>query len=656
MANCDMKETTFVDITEYFMQAASQLAVGEMIHSQDFSLQRTLTAVLVGDPFFDKTYAFKNPNWIPCERLNDDDDTLLMDLMCTVISQFTSWLDGKSFVHTVYSCDCLRHLQSLTNRKWRNFLLLVVKACQSVDQCIIDAQVVEEEDFVLCRPLLESILWSEVETDYLSAQQFVESHWNESNKLWNKPLQFFYYFCQILDCILNKPPSRKESLQDIICATKHTLNAISFESPSVQVSHHENVLQSAAPYDTFSATQKRLCDLLSELEECLNFIPKCVVQVETCNHLFPFLWNIFYFNRTKRHILTRSILYLKLCTNSRRHRYDSFTKETTWSSSMWLRNMGWKVWQSHVKEWELDSISKVNYIVHRLDYLIQDIFHVVCLNRGKQRRRLLNLLSLVESLYMQSIGNKEETATTNPLSLFIQELGFMISIQHLLLGFDCDLYDSSEFSAVYFVLGQLYECWSNIVMRYSSSIFSWQNHQPQQQQLWNKWIVVSSKMYRASCLLWEQQQQCCTREQSDEIFRVSPLAYEIRFFTLANYRFIPGHRIAYSLFHEEIVEPIAQSFSSMENIRKYWLEPLVGLFESIKKMLEYIVKEENSFYFMDSKKEWLRWSIHHLVYLTKTKSIEEIQSWKMEIIKLPGHSTLPPHFYLPQLNKESNFI
>ncbi|EME28188.1 acetyltransferase [Galdieria sulphuraria] len=608
--------SSLTDVTEKFIQAANQLEIGEMIHSRDFSLQKTLTAVLVGDPFFDKTLASnvkktceENQNWIPCEKL---DDNQLISLMYKFIAYFTSWLDGQSFFQTVYSCIYLRQLKSLNNMKLRNFLFMSVKACQLIDKCIIEAQVVEEEDFVLGQPLLESIVWSDMEADYLIAQQSIlESSWKEPNR-WNKPLQLFYYICNILDSNLNQ--SFEKSKQDIIAAKK-TLADISVDASNVdlmeetlfgfdvclQVSNYE-IPRSTTPYTITMALQK-LEHLLTEWEELIDWIRKYTLEIENSNHIFPLLCNIFSFNRSKRHIVTRSLLYSRCVIST-----------TTWSRTIWLKNMGWKVWQSRSKDWNLDSISKVNHSIHLLDYLIQDLFHVLCLNRGKQRRKLLNLLSHVEQLYTQSIGKRETTQSVsgkedNPLSLFIKELGYMISIQHLLLGFDCDLYDSSEYSAVYFVLGYLYECWSGIIMHSSSSL-CWKSQQLR--LLWESWIRLCSKLYRSSCLLleWEQERKqwlwnklSQTRQENLErnpLF-IHPLTYEIRFSALTTCSFM--QKIQYSLYYREIVEPISLCFSNstIQNTLNYWLEPLQSSFESIKKTLEYMLKND-TFYFMISTK------------------------------------------------------
>ncbi|GJQ09486.1 hypothetical protein GpartN1_g1277.t1 [Galdieria partita] len=657
------QSTVLKDVTEMFVKAAKQLKIGEMIHSNDFSLQKTLTAVLVGDPFFDKPLASRvketceeSQNWIPCEKL---DDNQLVSLMYQFIAYFTSWLDGQSFFQTVYSCIYLRQLNSLNNLKLKNFLLMAVKACQSVDQCIIDAQVVEEEDFVLSRPLLDSIVWSDMEADYLLAQQYIESSWKEPSG-WNKPLQLFYHLCKFLEDS-NLTHSLEQSMQDIIAAKK-TLKDISVNASNVdsmdivvgfdvclQISYNE-IPRNTTPY-TFTEALQKLEYLLTELEELIDFIQKYAIQMETWDHLFPLLCNIFHFNRSRRHIITRSLLYSR-CSNMRK----------SWSIVTWLKNMGWKVWQSHIKDWSLDSISKVNYIIHRLDYVIQDIFHILCLNRGKQRRKLLNLLSHIEQLYAQSIGRKESTPSLseevdNSLSLFIEELGYLISIQHLLLGFDCDLYDSSEYSAVYFVLGSLYECWSGIMMHSSSSL-CWKSEQ--QRQLWENWIILCSKLYRTSCLLWEWEQQrkhllwsklSSSQDEGDPLF-IHPLAYEIRFSALATCSFI--HKIQYSVFYDEIVESVAHSCSvpTVQNTLKYWLEPLQSSFESIKKTLEYLLKRE-SFYFMITNKELLRWSIHHLVQLSKAKLLcndKEDACWFMELWKIVM-IPIQREQYLPQLEK-----
>lgn len=597
--------TCLVDVTEKFIQAANQLQIGEMIHSDDFSLQRTLTAVLVGDPFFDKTFRLQetckeSENWVPCEKL---DDLQLYAFMCQFIAYFTSWLDGQSFSQTVYSCIYLRQLDSLNNMKLKHFLVLAVHACQWIDKCIIEARVVEEEDFVLCRPLLETILWSDMETDYGRAKQFVESSsWKDSDS-WNKPLQLLYYLCKLLDNFMSQP--LEESVQDIRAA-KNILMDISLDKSMDTKIGFDICLQSSqgeiprntSPY-TFSVAQQRLDYLLTEWKEWIDFTETCAKQIDTCHHLFPMLWNIFSFNRSKRHILTRSLLYHKLYSRSG-------MLGTNWSLTIWLKNMGWKCWQSPRKDWGVGSLSKVNHLVHRLDYLIQDIIHVLCLNRGRQRRKLLNCLSLVEHLYMQSIWKKETTQTllgneNHPLSLFIIELGYIITIQHILLGFDCELYDSNEYSAVYFVLGRLYESWSFIRMD-SASSFCWKS--PQQKQLWDNWIVLCSKLYRASCLLWEWEQQrkqmIETQERNHERdpLSIHSLAYELRFSRMTSCSFM--EKVDYEVFYHEIVETVAHSLSYpiIHNTLKYWLEPLQYLCESMKKTLEYLVKED-CFYFMD---------------------------------------------------------
>jgi hypothetical protein len=93
-----------MDITERYLAAAAGLAPGAMVHTADFSLFNSMSAVELFDPKLDsgmKLVEIQDTPLLPVADLSEVD---LLGLLDEMLLRFALWNEGQSLIHTVYEC------------------------------------------------------------------------------------------------------------------------------------------------------------------------------------------------------------------------------------------------------------------------------------------------------------------------------------------------------------------------------------------------------------------------------------------------------------------------------------------------------------------------------------------------------------------------
>eukprot|EP00871_Galdieria_phlegrea_P004792 jgi/Galph1/5313/GphlegSOOS_G3977.1 len=627
--NEEQQSSSFQDVTDIFTSAAKQMTTGEMIYSENFSLQNTLTAVLVGDAIFDRKTIpqkgiedfEKQGSWIAPENL---DNSQVDCIMRKFVVCFSSWLDGQSFRQTIYSCLYFRYLSECDETVLKHFFILAIRTCQWVEKLIIEGQVVQEEDYVPCQTILNQLLPENIEEKYVSISL--------QKSTTCIPLQFMFYFSKVFEQLQKQSTqglyearhwikSCHKVLEDMQSNLNNLQNVIGFDDSIISLSTETGVFRNR-PLLSFSGCIEKLLQILNELEQLFQWIEKNANLLQQTNHIFSLLVNISFFTRRSQlHIITRSMLYHSI------YHFPLGVLGTPWHMTFWLNRMLLAQVQLGQKKQSV-VVSEQTYLVHRIDFLMEEIVRILCFNRGRQRRKLLKALHHLNEIIALAHQQHMNYPNMNYFSSFLIELGYFVAIQHLLLGFECELYDMDEYAAIYFVIGYFYSNWSQIS---DDLLLGWKTREEQQQ--FRKTLQLLAYVYKASSLLWEWQQQLASLRISKQAAskqhqplmleeNIRKLCYEFRFSSFQNCPWMTINNISFSMLDAQLIQPIALCFQSLtgENMIHYFVNPLQTLLHSIKELLEESGKHQN---WLISYSELLRWTIHHVVYLSKCKT-----AWK----------------------------
>lgn len=145
------------DITQEFVDACSQLKLGELFHDADFGLLEGMSAIEMMDPKMDagmvcnqtkrKVLNFQQAiqaNTIKLDGLTPQEIIGIIDdtLACVV-----TWLEGHSMVQTVFINLYLHDPNLIVDRTLRSFSICVLRLVDLIRDRINRASVFEEEDF-----------------------------------------------------------------------------------------------------------------------------------------------------------------------------------------------------------------------------------------------------------------------------------------------------------------------------------------------------------------------------------------------------------------------------------------------------------------------------------------------------------------------------
>ncbi|XP_013389970.1 N-alpha-acetyltransferase 35, NatC auxiliary subunit [Lingula anatina] len=145
------------DVTEEFMEAASELSLGELLHDSDFGLFEAMSAIEMMDPKMDagmmcnqtkrKVLSFEQAIEAGTIKIQDiplQDQIGIMDM---TLSCLVTWLEGHSLAQTVFTNLYLHNPFIIEDRFMKAFSLCMLKIVDLIRDRINRASVFEEEDF-----------------------------------------------------------------------------------------------------------------------------------------------------------------------------------------------------------------------------------------------------------------------------------------------------------------------------------------------------------------------------------------------------------------------------------------------------------------------------------------------------------------------------
>ena len=148
---------TVVEVTDAVERACRALAPGQMIHNETFSLIESVSAIELGDPKVDVgTIPEARNGGLPSELLEAgmaplemDLDTLL-SLLDGMLEREINWYRGSFLAETLYTCLYLHDMERLaSNSILKAFCELTRLTCLKIVSVVHRAGVTEEEDFCI---------------------------------------------------------------------------------------------------------------------------------------------------------------------------------------------------------------------------------------------------------------------------------------------------------------------------------------------------------------------------------------------------------------------------------------------------------------------------------------------------------------------------
>ncbi|XP_018114529.1 N-alpha-acetyltransferase 35, NatC auxiliary subunit isoform X2 [Xenopus laevis] len=147
----------WINITQEFRDACSELKLGELLHDKLFGLFEAMSAIEMMDPKMDagmignqvnrKVLNFEQAIKDGIIQIKDLTLPDLIGIMDTCFCCLITWLEGHSLAQTVFTCLYVHNPDLIEDPAMKAFALGILKICDIVREKVNKAAVFEEEDF-----------------------------------------------------------------------------------------------------------------------------------------------------------------------------------------------------------------------------------------------------------------------------------------------------------------------------------------------------------------------------------------------------------------------------------------------------------------------------------------------------------------------------
>ncbi|XP_076630546.1 N-alpha-acetyltransferase 35 [Colletes latitarsis] len=153
----DQVRYNWVDITQEFFEAITELELGELLHDDLFGLFEAMSAIEMMDPKMDAGMLCNRGNNKPCTftqavesgalKLDNLTTFEVIGIIDSTYACIVSWLEGHSLAQTVFTNLYLHQPSQIVDKPLKTFCYAVYKIIEIIKGCINKALVFEEEDF-----------------------------------------------------------------------------------------------------------------------------------------------------------------------------------------------------------------------------------------------------------------------------------------------------------------------------------------------------------------------------------------------------------------------------------------------------------------------------------------------------------------------------
>ncbi|CAK9830939.1 N-alpha-acetyltransferase 35, NatC auxiliary subunit [Anthophora retusa] len=499
-------QVTWVDITQEFFEAITELELGELLRDELFGLFEAMSAIEMMDPKMDVGMLCNRGNNKPCTftqavesgalKLDNLTPAEVIGIIDSTYACIVSWLEGHSLAQTVFTNLYLHQPSQIVDKLLKTFCYAVYKIIEIIKDCINKALVFEEEDFQsvtygyrLQQDITEQKTISmlrEVEEELhrkcrmkvLVVELGKEVYYNDELALYAR-IRFTKMFYQTLS--LN---GKKEQLQQNLNDCHRLLSKCSYMiqvmiktvnrgEKADEISNYPNIMgfdpmvnQRLLPptFPRYTKIKPRI-EALKYLDELLNRFGT-VTMITNENGFHAALDFFLEFSRQSPCILSRSMLQIVYLPTTNRvygvHNFADVLKDAArnFIAPPVLMPKSTLLQNHQVKE-PVDSF--LSHCVSLFGGLLQLTGH----NRARQRDKLAHLLEDFATLQVEAervdeflhacLALKSDTSRSH-LTCFqtwILYHTLRVMVMYLLSGFELELYSIHEY---HYIFWYLYDC------------------------------------------------------------------------------------------------------------------------------------------------------------------------------------------------------
>lgn len=444
-----MSEIEYIDITDRFRSACSQLTYGQIVALPEFSYLESMSAVELLDARLDSGMALLNEKKV--EVSAELSPAQLQAYIDTTLIHIAQWLEGQSLPHTLYSSIFL-HDSSLTDK---NFVVKAVTVTgiylsDALHKLIQQTNCLREDDYAYAAIAFDNIDPSDTENSLLKAEKIAET---EETLIRLKFLRGLY-------CIIHnitKIDGLTSAENYLAFAIKQFSLIKPIENEDVSVYFNKNLCLNKLPhflpnkiYDAknydFARAQNRINSFLKSIEYLIK-----LREVSEIDDLLESLNEIPSFD-----IFSRTIYESVIFTQS--------SSQIMLFSKTPLTELILKSMQKFGVDTEFLKLSEeFGYFLSRVEIVFKEYIILKLKNKTRQQRILAKYLSdfnilvneahfLTEKLYSK-VSQKPEKQL---LFQWVFHKTTKAMIEYIRYSFELQLYNDKDIGMVMFYLDFLY--------------------------------------------------------------------------------------------------------------------------------------------------------------------------------------------------------
>lgn len=503
----DQMTHNWVDITQEFFEAITELELGELLHDELFGLFEAMSAIEMMDPKMDAGMLCNRGNNKPCTFTQAvDSGTIKVDnftsaeiigIIDSTYACIVSWLEGHSLAQTVFTNLYLHQPAQILDKPLKTFCYAVYKIIEIIKDCINKALVFEEEDFqsvtygyrlqqdITEQKTISMLREVEEELHRKSRIKLVdvesEKEYNDGIALYTR-IRFTKVFYQVLTLM-----GRKQQLQQNLSDCQRLLSncsdmlqimiaTVTRGEKANEVSNHPNIMgfdpmvnQRLLPptFPRYTKIKPRI-DALEYLAELINRF-KMVIKITNHTGFHATLDFFLEFSRQSPCILSRSMLQIVYLPTTNRvfgvHNFADVLRDAArnFVAPPSLMPKSTLLQNYQAKEYVESFLS---HCVSLFGSLLQLSGH----NRARQRDKLAHLLEDFAALqdeaervdgYLHTLSIKSEPPRSH-LACFgtwILYHTLRVMVMYLLSGFELELYSVHEYHYIFWYLYEFLYGW-----------------------------------------------------------------------------------------------------------------------------------------------------------------------------------------------------
>ncbi|KAG7201584.1 hypothetical protein KM043_004329 [Ampulex compressa] len=497
----------WVDITQEFFEAVTDLKLGELLHDELFGLFEAMSAIEMMDPKMDAGMLCNRGNNKSCTfneavesgalKLDNLTPSEVIGIIDSTYACIVSWLEGHSLAQTVFTNLYLHQPGEIVDKTLKTFCYAVYKIIEIIKDCINKALVFEEEDFQnvtygyrLQQDITEQKAISmlrEVEEE-LHRKSRIRPIDVESEKEYNDGLalyariRFTKMFYQILSLM-----SRKEQLQQNLsdchrllcncsCIIQVMIKTVNRGEKADEISNHPNIMgfdpmvnQRLLPptFPRYTKIKPRI-EALKYLDELLNRF-RTVTMITNHTGFHAALDFFLEFSRQGPCILSRSMLQIMyLPVTNRVFGVQNFADVLRDAARNFIAPPSLMPKSTLLQNYQAKDYVD-NFLLHCVS-LFGSLLQLSGHNRARQRDKLAHLLEDFATLqdeaervdeYLHTLSLKSDNPRPH-LACFrtwILYHTLRVMVMYLLSGFELELYSVHEYHYIFWYLYEFLYGW-----------------------------------------------------------------------------------------------------------------------------------------------------------------------------------------------------